>query len=162
MSLSFSDLDLSGVSENSALGVGVHVVTITDAMFGPMSPGERPVVELQLNSGGATFTDRLRVYSESEVGARISQQRLKAYLVATDFHNPDRPEDIAWFKGKRVKVKIEPGKAFVRDDGSTGNYKNVTGVYAADAQVSESIAPATAPALAAASSGNDFDDAIPF
>ena len=161
MNLTFSDLDLSGVSESSSLGVGVHVVTITDAKFGPRNQGERPVVELELNAGGATYTDTLRVFSESEAGARISQQRLKQYLVATDHDDPTNPDDINWFKGKRCKVRIEPGKAFVRDDGSTGNYKNVTAVYKPDAEVSDVVKPAAQPALAIGSTST-FDDDIPF
>jgi len=161
MSFTFADLDLSDISESSSLGIGVHVVEITDAKFGPRNEGERPVVELELNASGAIFTDTLRVYSESEAGARISRQRLKQYLVAIDHDDPNTPRDINSMKGKRCKVKIEPGKAFVRDDGSTGNYKNVTAVYKPDAEVSDVVKPAAQPALAIGSTST-FDDDIPF
>ena len=167
MSLTFSDLDLTNVSEGSALGAGVHLVTISDAKFGPRNDGERPVLELELNSNGATYTDVLRVYSESEAGARISQQRLKQYLVAIDHDNPNKPGDVNLLKGKRCKIKIEPGKSFRRDDGSTGNYKNVTAVYKPDADVDyvPSAAPAAASMagiMAAAPAAATFDDEIPF
>jgi hypothetical protein len=160
MSFAFSDLDLSNVSQSSRLGVGVHKVEITDVNW----DAQTGALSLDMSGSGGTLTDTLRLYSDNEVGKRISEQRLKQYLVATDHHNPDRPDDIGWFKGKRVTIRVEPGKSFRRDDGSTGQYKNITGVFAPDADV-PAPAPAPAPAsdpFTAAPSSQNFDDAIPF
>lgn len=158
----FSDLDLSDVNTNRTLGVGVHTVKIQDAKWGPPAPGQPPVLTLELSGADGTLRDVMRPKAENEMGARISKQRIKSYLIATGHADPDNPDDIGWFLNKQCKIKVEQGKSFTRDDGSIGHYRNITGVYPVDADVPEPKAEAIAsPAF---SSGMSFDqnDDIPF
>jgi len=159
----FSDLDLSDVSTNRTLGVGVHAVTIKEAKWGPPSPGQPPVLTLELAGADGNLRDVMRPKADNEMGARISKQRIKSYLIATGHADPDNPDDINWFLNKQCKIKVEQGKSFTRDDGSLGHYRNITGVYPMDADVPE---PQAKPAqtFAASPAGMSFDqnDEIPF
>lgn len=158
----FSDLDLSDVSTNRTLGIGVHTVTIQDAKWGPPSPGQPPVLTLELSGADGNLRDVMRPKASNEAGARISKARIKSYLIATGHHDPDNPDDINWFVNKQCKIKVEQGKSFTRDDGSIGHYRNITGVYPLDADVPEpKIERAPAQNFSAPSSMN-FDDDIPF
>lgn len=158
----FSDLDLSDVSTNRTLGTGVHSVSIQDAKWGPPSPGQPPVLTLELAGADGNLRDVMRPKASNEMGARISKQRIKSYLIATGHADPDNPDDINWFVGKKCKIKVEQGKSFTRDDGTLGHYRNITGVYSVDADVPE---PQAAPAQTfSAPTGMSFDqnDEIPF
>jgi len=158
----FSDLDLSDVSTNRTLGTGVHSVSIQDAKWGPPSPGQPPVLTLELAGADGNLRDVMRPKAPNEMGARISKQRIKSYLIATGHADPDNPDDINWFVGKKCKIKVEQGKSFTRDDGTLGHYRNITGVYSVDADVPE---PQAAPAQTfSAPAGMSFDqnDEIPF
>ena len=158
----FSDLDLSDVSTNRTLGTGVHSVSIQDAKWGPPSPGQPPVLTLELAGADGNLRDVMRPKAANEMGARISKQRIKSYLIATGHADPDNPDDINWFVGKKCKIKVEQGKSFTRDDGTLGHYRNITGVYSVDADVPE---PQAAPAQTfSAPAGMSFDqnDEIPF
>ena len=158
----FSDLDLSDVSTNRTLGTGVHSVSIQDAKWGPPSPGQPPVLTLELAGADGNLRDVMRPKASNEMGARISKQRIKSYLIATGHADPDNPDDINWFVGKKCKIKVEQGKSFTRDDGTLGHYRNITGVYSVDADVPE---PQAAPAQTfSAPAGMSFDqnDEIPF
>lgn len=159
MSTPFSSIDLSGISNSSILGFGVHKVKIAAANYDPNAG----TLELELSSATGSLKDVLRLQADNEVGQRISRQRLKSYLVATGHPDPDHPDDVNWFTNKTVQVRVEPGKSYRRDDGSTGQYKNITGVFSPEAEVPE---PRPRPAEAASPftppSNNNFDDAIPF
>ena len=74
----FSDLDLSDVSTNRTLGTGVHAVSIQDAKWGPPSPGQPPVLTLELAGADGNLRDVMRPKASNEMGARISKQRIKS------------------------------------------------------------------------------------